>query len=109
MIEHRLVCSKKTGRVLNGEWLKPFFLRFFEYETLMGIYYLVEWSKRRNKPLPAEVIEEGLDRLKRYTRKSGVVIGRQVNDKNGNWHEDAFPFMIEGVRWARHQNISRKS
>ena len=34
MIEHRLVCSKDGGSVVNPEWLKPFSPRFFEYDKL---------------------------------------------------------------------------
>ena len=93
LIEHRLVCSKDSGRVINPEWLKPFFPRFFEYDTLRGLYYLVEWSRRRGKPLPKDVIEAGIDRLTSYIRDSEIVIGRQVNDRNGDWHGSAFPLM----------------
>ena len=93
LIEHRLVCSKESGSVVNPEWLKPLFPRFFEYDILRGLYYLVEWSRRRGKPLPKDVIEEGIDRLKRFTRGQGILIGRQVHDRNGEWHGSAFPLM----------------
>ena len=59
LIEHRLVCSQRTGEVINEDWPKPLFPRFFEYDILRGLAYLVEWSKRRNKPLPRAVIAEG--------------------------------------------------
>ena len=93
LIEHRLVCSKKDGSVINKEWLKPFFPRFFEYDILRGLYYLVEWSKRRGKSLPVKVIKEGLAHLKGYIEESGVVMGRQVFDRNGNWGGDTFPLL----------------
>ncbi len=93
LIEHRLVCSKVGGSVVNPEWLKPLFPRFFEYDILRGLYYLTEWSRRRGKPLPKNVIEEGIDRLRTHTQDSKIVIGRQVNDRNGNWHGATFPLM----------------
>ena len=93
LIEHRLVCSKSDGRVINEEWLKPFFPRYFEYDILRGLSYLVDWSKRREKLLPVKVIKEGLDRLESYLTDSGIVIGRRVNDKNGDWRGRAFPLM----------------
>ncbi len=93
LIEHRLVCSKGNGSVVNPEWLKPFSPRFFEYDILRGLYYLVEWSRRRRKPLPKVVIAEGIDRLKSYTQDSQVVTGRRVNDRHGDWHAPAFPLM----------------
>lgn len=33
LIEHRLVCSKHDGTIINTDWLKPCFPRFFEYDT----------------------------------------------------------------------------
>ena len=93
LIEHRLVCSKKDGRIINGTWLKPLFPRFFEYDILRGMYFLVEWSGRTGRPLPVEVINDGLDRLRNYISPSGVVIGRRVNDPDGEWHGPTFPLM----------------
>ena len=93
LIEHCLVCSKSNGSVINEEWLKPFFPRYFGYDILRGLSYLVEWSRRREQPLPSEIIEEGLDRLENYITDSGIVIGRRVNDKNGDWRGRAFPLM----------------
>ena len=93
LIEHRLICSKTEGRTINEEWLKPFFPRYFEYDILRGLSYLVDWSSRREKPLPVEIIEEGLNRLESYITDSGIVIERRVNDKNGDWRGRAFPLM----------------
>ena len=87
LIEHHLVRSKKEGIVINKEWLKPLFPRFFEYDILRGLFFIVEWSKRREKPLPVGVIEEGLEELKSYIADSAIVIGRQVYDSNGDWEE----------------------
>ena len=91
LIEHGLVCSKKDGTVLNREWLKPFFPRFFEYDILRGMYFLAEWSRRRKKRLPRDLIEEGLQRMGGYIANSAVVLGRQVNDENGEWNGRSFP------------------
>jgi hypothetical protein len=96
LIEHRLVCSKIDGRVINRAWLKPLFPRFFEYDILRGMYFLVAWSRRTGRPPPDEVIKDGLDRLRCHIGPSGVVIGRHVNDKNGGWHGSTFP-LLESV------------
>ncbi len=93
LIEHRLVRSKKDGSVINKEWLKPFFPRFFEYDILRGLHYLVEWSKRRGNSLPVKIIRDGLDHLKDYIEKSGIVLGRHVNDKKGDWRGSTFPLL----------------
>ncbi len=93
LIEHRLICSKKDGGIINKEWLKPLFPRFFEYDLLRGLAYLAEWSKRREQPLPETVIAEGLGRLKPYIGKNGVILGRHVNDRTGGWNGRTFPLL----------------
>ena len=93
LIEHRLVRSKSDGAVINDEWLKPFFPRFFEYDILRGLPYLVEWSRRRGVSLPSKVIKEGLHHIKGYIKDSGIVLGRHVNDKNGDRRGSTFPLL----------------
>ena len=93
LVDHRLVCRKSDGSVINQEWLKPLFPRFFEYDILRGMHYLVEWSKRRKKTLPRKVILEGIGRMRNYIDGSNVTIGRHVNDKNGDWHGRTFPLL----------------
>ncbi|WP_246132161.1 hypothetical protein [Paenibacillus hemerocallicola] len=93
LIEHRLVCSKQDGSLLNTEWLKPCFPRFFEYDILRGMHYLAQWSRIRNKPLPVQVLKEGLDRLGGYIGEEGVRIGRQVFDRNGPWGGKTFDLL----------------
>ncbi len=93
LIEHRLVCSRQDGRVINGAWLKPLFPRYFEYDILRGMYFLVEWYGRTGRPLPVEVIRNGLDLLRSHIGPDGVTIGRRVNDRSGGWHGATFPLM----------------
>ncbi|MBD7971049.1 prenyltransferase/squalene oxidase repeat-containing protein [Paenibacillus gallinarum] len=96
LIEHRLVCSKQDGSVIDMEWLKPCFPRFFEYDILRGMSFLAEWSRRRNKPLPVELFSEGLERLNTSKAEKGLRIGRQVFDPQGPWGGYTFP-LLEAV------------
>lgn len=93
LIEHRLVCSKKDGCIINPAWLKPLFPRFFEYDILRGMYFLSEWSERTGRALPLEVINDGHNRLRSHIGPDGVSIGRRVNDQRGGWHGPTFPLM----------------
>jgi hypothetical protein len=101
LIEHRLVCSKQTGDIIDQEWLKPCFPRFFEYDILRGMAFLVEWSRRRNKPLPTDLIREGIDRLEGYVEATGIRIGRQVFDPKGPWGGHTFT-LLEAVSEIDH-------
>lgn len=90
LIEHELVCSKSSGEIINGEWLKPCFPRFFEYDILRGLSFLTEWSQKRNKPLPEGFTEKALKRLKPCLDGEKVRIGRQVWDPHGEWGGETF-------------------
>ena len=57
------------------------------------MYFLVEWSGRSGRPLPAGVIRNGLDLLRSDIGPDGVTIGRRVNDRGGGWHGPTFPLM----------------
>lgn len=98
LIEHRLVCSTESGHIINKEWLNPVFPRFFEYDILRGMSFLVEWSKRRNKPLPVSIINEGLELLNSHIEEGCLRIGRQVFDPQGPWGGLTFPLLEEVAR-----------
>ncbi|MGF7047662.1 hypothetical protein J2T13_002167 [Paenibacillus sp. DS2015] len=99
LIEHRLVCSKQNGHIIDMEWLKPCFPRFFEYDILRGMSFLAEWSRRRNKPLPVDLLGEGMQRLHSYLETGGLRIGRQVFDPQGPWGGHTFALLeaVSGV------------
>ncbi|KAA0966406.1 hypothetical protein FQ087_09295 [Sporosarcina sp. ANT_H38] len=96
LMEHRLVCSKQNGNIIDMEWLKPCFPRFFEYDILRGMSFLAEWSRRRNKPLPVDLLNEGIQRLNSHIEATGLRIGRQVFDPQGPWGGHTFE-LLEAV------------
>ncbi|WP_033543141.1 hypothetical protein [Planococcus sp. CAU13] len=96
LMEHRLAYTKKSGEIINEDWLKPCFPRFFEYDILRGMSFLVEWSRRRNKPLPAEVIDNGIELLSDHIDSTGLRIGRRVFDPSGPWGGHTFA-LLEAV------------
>ena len=98
LIEHRLVCSKESGHIIDTEWLNPCFPRFFEYDILRGMSYLVEWSRRRNKPLPVGLLNEGMQRLNSHIEATGLRMGRQVFRPQGPWGGYTFPLLEEVAR-----------
>lgn len=95
LIEHRLVCSKQTGHIIDAEWLKPCFPRFFEYDILRGMSFLAVWSRRRDKPLPVDLLLEGVQLLDSYIEAGTLRIGRQVSDPQGPWGGNTFDLLEE--------------
>lgn len=101
LIEHRLVCSKQTGEIIDEEWLKPCFPRFFEYDILRGMSFLVEWSRRRNKTLPIDLLSKGIHLMDSHIEATGIRIGRQVFDPKGPWGGFTFK-LLEAVSEIGH-------
>lgn len=93
LIEHRLCRSKGGEGLIEPEWLKPIFPRFFEYDVLRGMSYLVDWAKRRQKPLPLEVLREGLGLLGTFVEAGQVRIGARIFGETGRWRSDVFPLL----------------
>ncbi|OWA34024.1 hypothetical protein B9G55_16955 [Saccharibacillus sp. O16] len=98
LIEHQLVCSKSSGQVIHADWLKPCFPRFFEYDLLRGLNFLVGWSKLRSTALPEGFVEKACARMQDYIDDDGkgsrqIKIGRQVWDPDGEWGGETFALL----------------
>ena len=64
LVAHKLFRSANGERkVINTDWLKLCFPRFYEYDVLRGLTFLIRWSQVRCKPIPLEAISEVLDML----------------------------------------------
>lgn len=77
LLDHRLYRSIETGGVINEEWLELGFPRFYFYDILRGLRFVVEWAKRRNKLLPGRAVEEPLG-LIRAKMKGGMLEASRV-------------------------------
>lgn len=108
LIDHRLVYSK-AGELLNEDWLTPFFPRFYEYDELRGLAFLVKWARRRGRTLPAK-LDESFQRLRKLAAQ-GMPAGRPVwlEEKtlafeDGRWrtgcHAKKFPLLHETLENA---------
>jgi hypothetical protein len=56
LIKRKLVNSS-SGKLLNHAWLKPYFPRFYDYDELRGLSFIVRWSRHRKIPIPKEMDE----------------------------------------------------
>lgn len=61
LLKRRLFRSlSKNGQIINEDWLKPCFPRFYKHDILRGIRLLVRWAEKMNSPLPSEAIVEAV-------------------------------------------------
>src|SRR3989344_1894899 len=52
--------ASKNGVIINEEWLKVGFPRFYDYDILRGLSFIVHWTKIRRKTIPDSSIEEAV-------------------------------------------------
>ena len=108
LIERRLVCRRRDGRVMDESFLKIGFPRFYDYDVLRGLSFLAAWSRARRKPVPRDAIGGALSALSaRFpdgvirVEKAGLVSEKSlVLSADGIWSGGAatsFP-LLDSVR-----------
>lgn len=70
LMEHRLFRST-SGALINGDWLKLCFPRFYEYDVLRGLSFLAKWSSIRNRPVEGPAIAEAVYHIKEHFPDGG--------------------------------------
>ncbi|MDE2511973.1 MAG: hypothetical protein KGL74_12695, partial [Elusimicrobia bacterium] len=63
LIERRLVCRRSDGRVMNAEFLKVGFPRYYDYDVLRGLSFLAAWSRARRREVPREAVSGAMSAL----------------------------------------------
>ncbi len=64
LITHKLFRSADGTKIINKDWLKICFPRFYNYDLLRGLRFMVEYSTVRGKHRPATALQETLDLLR---------------------------------------------
>lgn len=86
---------KSNGEIINQNWLKPFFPRFYEYDILRGLTFIVNWAIKRNKILPVKAIEETIKILNSRINENGLMLSGDLyflNEKS-RFKTDLFPLL----------------
>jgi len=80
LLAHRLVRRAGGDReVIDPAWLQPCFPRFYHYDVLRGLSFVVEWADVRDRPLPHGPVREALALLERqHADVRGVQIRRRA-------------------------------
>ena len=58
LLDRRLFKSISKDAVIDPDFLKLTFPRFYEYDVLRGLKLVTDWAMKRDKKLPGEAIEE---------------------------------------------------
>jgi hypothetical protein len=109
VIEHHLI-YKTTGEMMDPDFIKLQFPRFYSYDVLRGLTFLVRWKAYRKSNIADEVIKEGFDLLQEKLSKEEqpqLRVERSDLSKtrtrnlmsDGEWHygepADFFPLLKE--------------
>jgi hypothetical protein len=82
LLERQLFRSKRTGEVIDKEWLEPAFPRFYFYDTLRGLTLVTRWALKRSRKLQRATISEALDLLSEQVTAEGLIPKRSnLKDK----------------------------
>lgn len=63
LIDRRLAFSLSKQRVADPGFLVPCFPRFYDYDVLRGLSFLVEWAEERGRELPAAALAPAVGAL----------------------------------------------
>lgn len=109
VIEHHLI-YKTTGEMMDPDFIKLQFPRFYSYDVLRGLTFLVRWKAYRKSNIADDVIKEGFDLLQEKLSKEEqpqLRVERSDLSKtrtrnlmsDGEWHygepADFFPLLKE--------------
>jgi hypothetical protein len=88
LIERRLMRGSRSAhnaeeRLDEEDWLKPCFPRFYFYDILRGLTFLLRWAETREQTLPADSISGALEHLSRTCQDGTVRVGRRAYEGVG--------------------------
>jgi hypothetical protein len=81
LIDRQLCRSvSRGGELINPDWLKPCFPRFYHYDILRGLAFLTAWSERRGQPLPLAAVSEPWAEMEQIAdaAEGQIVVGRRA-------------------------------
>jgi len=62
LIRKRLF-RKSNGEPIDKDWLELCFPRFYNYDVLRGLSFLLKWSRAFDRPLSSSIIEETVEKV----------------------------------------------
>ncbi len=103
LLDRRLFKSlSKKDAVIDADFLKLTFPRFYEYDVLRGLKLVTDWAVKRDKKLPTVAIEEAFELVaaKVDVDEPSIEIERQFYAGKRTLAKD------EGGEWSRGHDVS---
>lgn len=107
LIERRLFRAASSGQCMDESWLRLCFPRFYHYDVLRGLSFLLKWCRQLSRPLPAEAIAECAQHIDTQFPDGRICVERsacsaastRIIDKDtGNWVKGSatsYPLLCE--------------
>lgn len=73
LIARRLMRGARSGEVIDADWLKPCFPRYYHYDVLRGLDWLTEWALKLQRELPRAAVAEAAVVIEANAAPSGGV------------------------------------
>lgn len=97
LLDRRVVFARREPtRVADEAWLRPLFPRFYEYDLLRGLAFLVRWSERRRLPLPWARVREVVAKVEGLVVEGKLAPGRRIQDGPRTIRRDASGAWVKG-------------
>lgn len=95
LIKRRLARRRRDGKVMDPDFLKICFPRFYDYDVLRGLAFLAEWSRARRKAVPREAVAGTMAELEARFPDGVIRVERGGLAAEGSLNPSA------GGAWAR--------
>ena len=92
LLGHRFYRSSR-GDVIASAWTKPAFPRFYDYDILRGLVFVVRWKYFLNNIIPQEQVNEAFALLQAYEDQHGwMTVQRSImhGEYNMDWRNNAW-------------------
>ena len=76
LIKRKLFRSATTGAIMNESWADLCFPRFYYYDLLRGLTFLLNWSARFDRAIPATAIIESMELIDSKSSDGIITLGR---------------------------------
>lgn len=90
LIEKRLFRTATTNSIIDEDWLKLCFPRFYLYDALRGLSFLLDWASKLERKLPLAAIEECVTRIEKQFGDGRISVERACwAGANSRWFDKA--------------------